>query len=96
MKACIPSENIHKQRPCRTFHRLDLDPGFGSHGGVGLFHWVEVQNCGDDLVGNGLASSKERAKAVDGSVDKNSITGDIASGRNTQAMYIMVRTRRPR
>lgn len=43
-----------------------------------MFHWVEVQDCGNDLVGNGLASSEEGAKAIDGCVDENGITGDIA------------------
>lgn len=80
MNACIPSENIHKQRPCRTLHRLDLDLGFRSHGRIGLFHRIEGQNCGDDFVGNGLASSEEGAKAVKRCVDKNGITAGIELG----------------
>ena len=49
-----------------------------------MLHWIEVQNRGDDLVGSGLASSEECAKAVKGCVDKNGITGGIVSGANTQ------------
>ena len=42
-----------------------------------MFQWVEVQNCGDDLVGNGLACSQECAKAIESCVDENGITVDI-------------------
>lgn len=69
LQARIPSENIHKQCPCRTFHRLDLDSSLGSHERVGLFHWIKVQKCGDDLIGNGLTSSEECTKAIERGVD---------------------------
>ena len=93
----IPSENIHEQRSCRTFHRLDLDLGLGSHGRVGLFQWIEVQNCGDDLVGDGRACSEKCAKAIEGCIDEDGITGSIASGlRSRDSDCVPVHTRRPR
>lgn len=45
-----------------------------------MFHRIEGQNCGDDFVGNGLASSEEGAKAVKRCVDKNGITAGIELG----------------
>ena len=84
MKAKVPSEDIHEQRPCRTFHRLDLNPNFRSHWGVGLFQWVEIQDCGDDLVGDRLACSEECAKAIKSRVDENGITVNTKSGLSSQ------------
>lgn len=80
LKANVPSEDIHEQRSCRTFHRLNLNPKFGSHWGVGLFQWVEIQYRGNDLVGDRLACSEECAKAIKSRVNENGITVGIISG----------------
>ena len=45
-----------------------------------MFQWVEVQDCGDDLVGDRLARTEEGAKAIEGCIDENGITVGITSG----------------
>ena len=48
-------------------------------------------------MGDGRACSEECAKAIKGCIDKNGITGGIASGLHSQeSSCILIHTRRPR
>lgn len=71
---------VEEQRSCCSLHRLNLYFGLWTHRRIGLLERIEVQNGSKDLTGNGLATSKERAKAIEGRVDQDSITANIASG----------------